>query len=90
LIKHYNINVNGLVQGVFYRVSAQEKAKELGLSGCVNNEPDGGVYIEAEGEEEQLIKFIDWCKKGPEKAQVKDVKVQEDELRNYTDFVVKR
>lgn len=88
--KHYNIIVTGLVQGVFYRVSAQEKAKELGLTGCVNNVDDGGVNIEAEGEEEQLKKFVTWCKRGPEKAQVTDIEVQEGELKNYSDFVVKR
>jgi acylphosphatase len=90
LVKHYNIKVYGLVHGVFFRVSAQEKAQELGLNGCVNNVVDGSVNIEAEGEEEQLKKFVEWCKKGPEKAQVTDVKVEEDLLQNYSNFVVKR
>jgi len=89
LIKHYNIKVFGLVQGVFYRKNTQTKAMELGLMGCVNNVVDGSVYIEVEGEEETLKKFVEWCKKGPEKAQVTDVKVEEDVLQNYSDFVVK-
>lgn len=90
MIKHYNIKVTGLVQGVFYRVNAQEKAQALGLTGCVNNVVDGSVYIEAEGEESKLKEFVDWCKNGPEKAQVTDIKVEEDLLQNYSDFVVKR
>jgi acylphosphatase len=90
LVKHYNIKVYGLVHGVFFRVTAQEKALELALTGCINNVVDGSVYIEAEGEEDQLKKFIEWCKKGPEKAQVTDVKVEEDLLQNYSEFVVKR
>jgi acylphosphatase len=90
LIKHYNIRVYGLVHGVFYRVSAQEKAQELGLTGCINNVVDGSVYIEAEGEEAQLKKMVEWCKKGPEKAQVTDVKVEENLIQNFSNFVVKR
>jgi acylphosphatase len=89
LLKHYNIKVSGLVQGVFYRKNAQQEAQKLGLRGCVNNVVDGSVYIEAEGEEEILKKYVDWCKKGPEKAQVTDVKVEEDVLQHYPDFVIK-
>jgi acylphosphatase len=89
LVKHYNIRVYGLVHGVFFRVTAQEKAQALGLTGCVNNVVDGSVYIEAEGEEKKLEKFIEWCKKGPEKAQVTDVKVEEDLIQHYPNFVVK-
>lgn len=88
--KHYNIKVSGLVQGVFYRVSVQEKAQELGLKGSVNNVVDGSVNIDAEGEESQLNKLVEWCKKGPKNARVSDVKVDEDILQNYSEFVVKR
>jgi acylphosphatase len=82
--------VFGLVHGVFYRVTAEEKAAELGLNGFVNNVADGSVYIEAEGDETQLKKFVEWCKKGPKNSQVTDVKVEEDSLQNYSGFVVKR
>jgi acylphosphatase len=82
--------VYGLVHGVFYRVSAQEKALELGLKGCVNNVVDGSVNIDAEGEETLLIQFVEWCKKGPKNAHVTDVKVEKDILRNYSDFLVIR
>jgi acylphosphatase len=49
--KHFNIRISGRVQGVFFRASTKAKAEELGISGFVQNEPDGSVYIEAEGEE---------------------------------------
>ena len=45
------IVVRGRVQGVFFRASAAEKAAELRLAGFVRNEPDGSVYMEAEGDE---------------------------------------
>lgn len=88
MIKHYNIKVSGLVQGVFYRASAQAKAQALGLKGSVNNAEDGSVNIEAEGEETQLKELIEWCNTGPEKAQVIDVKVKEGKVKNYSDFII--
>jgi acylphosphatase len=72
-IKRISIAVSGKVQGVFYRVSTEKKANEIGLTGFVRNEPDGKVYIEAQGTEEQLDEFVKWCKRGPERAKVDEI-----------------
>lgn len=45
-MKHISIRIYGRVQGVGFRVSAQKKADELGITGFVRNEPDGTVYLE--------------------------------------------
>ena len=76
-MKHFNITVLGKVQGVFYRQSTIEISNQLCIKGFVCNEPNGNVYIEAEGEEEQLKKFIEWCKVGPSGAKVVEVKITE-------------
>lgn len=65
-----NILIKGKVQGVFFRKSILEKAQELGLFGFVENREDGSVFIEALGEEEALAQFYEWCKTGPEQAEV--------------------
>ncbi len=90
LMKHFNITISGKVQGVFYRQSAMEIALHLGLKGFVRNESDGNVYIEAEGTEEQLKKLIEWCRKGPARAVVSDVKVSEGEIKNFSSFEIRR
>lgn len=72
-IKRLKIKVFGRVQGVFFRHSTRREAEELGLSGFVRNEPDGSVYLEAEGEEEQIQKFLGWCRKGPLLAKVEKI-----------------
>lgn len=70
------IKIYGKVQGVFFRVSAQEKAKELGIiSRETKNMSDGSVEVVIEGEEEKIKKFIDWCKVGPEMAEVEKVEI---------------
>lgn len=84
--KHFNITVKGKVQGVFYRASTEKKANELRVKGTVKNLPNGDVYIEAEGDEENLSNFLAWCKQGPSQARVAKIEVNEGELRNYSLF----
>lgn len=76
-MKRLRIHVTGKVQGVFYRASAQAKAKELGLNGWVRNEADGSVLIEAEGQDQKLDKLVAWCQQGPGAAQVEGVHTEE-------------
>lgn len=89
-MKHLNIRVSGKVQGVFFRASAKEQADELGVKGFVRNEPNGDVYIEAEGDEEQVKIFSDWCKRGPNRARVDSFKIEEADLKNFASFEVRR
>jgi acylphosphatase len=70
------LKVKGRVQGVFYRHSAVEHARMLGLSGWVANESDGSVIIEAQGEKHKLESLIIWCWKGPPSARVTHVDVK--------------
>jgi len=86
--KHLNIRVCGNVEGVGFRGSARLKAQSLDLKGFVRNEPDGSVYIEAEGEELNLQKFLDWCRKGPSFAKVQEVSFEESLVKNYKQFVI--
>jgi acylphosphatase len=67
--------IYGQVQGVFYRATAKEVADQIGIAGWVKNTEDGSVEIMASGTEEELNKFIEWCKQGPRKAVVDKVKV---------------
>ena len=89
-MEHYQFRITGKVQGVFYRQTAMEKATELGLKGFARNEPDGSVYIEAEGALEALEKFRKWCERGPEKAKVKAVEATTSQPKGYSKFEVIR
>ena len=90
MMKHFNITVSGKVQGVFYRQTTVETGTRLGLNGFVRNESNGNVYIEAEGTEEGLNKFLSWCKKGPVHAEVAEVQFSEGQFRNFSGFCIKR
>lgn len=86
--RSYKIIVRGRVQGVNYRRNAQAKAHELGLTGYVMNRHDGSVLARAEGEEDQLNKFIEWCHVGP--GEVTEVKADEEELQDFQTFEIRR
>ena len=86
--KRFNIRVNGKVQGVFFRASTKEKADSGNISGFVRNEADGAVYIEAEGEEENLRNFVQWCHRGPKQAHVERCEVKEGALVGFGRFVI--
>jgi len=90
MTKHLDITVTGQVQGVFYRASTKAVADQLGVKGIVSNEPNGNVFIEAEGDSISLDMFLDWCKEGPEHANVISVQSHEGELKNYRNFEVVR
>jgi acylphosphatase len=89
-MKHVNIRISGKVQGVFFRASAKEQADHYGVKGFVRNDFNGDVYMEVEGDEDQLKVFLQWCARGPSRAHVENVNVEESALRNFAFFEVRR
>jgi acylphosphatase len=69
------LTITGRVQGVAYRMSAQDEGLRLGLVGEVRNRRDGSVEAVVEGRREAIEEFIRWCQKGPPAARVADVQV---------------
>ncbi|MCX6287116.1 MAG: acylphosphatase [Bacteroidetes bacterium] len=85
-MKHYNIWISGSVQGVGFRFSTMQTAYRFGVLGFVQNMKDGIVYIEAEGEDDALYRFIQWCKRGPFGAKVDNVEVRDGEIKDFKAF----
>ena len=90
MIGRRTIRIFGHVQGVYFRASARDQARRLGLAGFARNEPDGSVFIEVEGDEPALARFVDWCHHGPPGARVERVEVQAGEPVGHTEFVIRR
>ena len=88
--KHIKFIVHGRVQGVGFRFSCAEVAYKYGISGIVKNRSDGTVYIEAEGNDENIIMFKSWCKKGPLWAQISELEEEPGSLKDYSTFEIKR
>ena len=82
--------ITGLVQGVSFRYYAKKAAVKLGITGWICNRSDGNLEIVAESNEDVLKEFLDWCSKGPEYANVKEVKAEWKEGKNeFNSFSVR-
>ena len=86
-MQHVNVKIYGEVQGVGFRDAAYWTARKLHIAGFIMNEPEGGVYIEAEGDDDALNEFLMWCRKGPSTAKVEKIDVEWSEPRGkFTGF----
>jgi len=64
------IVISGRVQGVYFRASARDVAREQRLSGWIRNCLNSDVESVVEGEEDAVEAFIAWCHEGPAGAHV--------------------
>lgn len=80
--------VSGRVQGVYFRQSTLNQARQLGLTGWVKNLPDGRVEGVACGPQQALEQLTQWLHQGPPVAKVTDLKVEPEASTNFGEFSV--
>ncbi|HLR63105.1 MAG TPA: acylphosphatase [Lentibacillus sp.] len=86
-----HVIVSGRVQGVGFRITAQQQAGRYDLTGWVQNKADGSVELEVEGDDNKVQAFLNDLKKGLSPAiKVDDMKVdkRQDE-KGYSNFSIK-
>lgn len=81
--------VSGHVQGVFYRGAAQARARELGITGYARNLPDGRVEVLACGRPDAVRVLCEWLRRGPPRAEVRNVECEAVTEAGHSDFVVR-
>ncbi len=87
--KSFSIILYGRVQQVGFRYFVFKLAAELGVVGFVKNQPDGSVYVEAEGESHIIEVFIAHCKMGPPQAEVTRTIVVSIPLQDFNEFAIR-
>ncbi len=86
-----HLRIYGRVQGVFFRSTMRDVARELGVGGWVRNLPDGSVEAVVEGEREKVERVIEWAHQGPPLARVRKVEVRWEDYRGeFDDFRIVR
>jgi acylphosphatase len=81
--------VSGRVQGVFFRDTARRRAESAGVSGWIENRPDGAVEAVFEGEADAVDQLVEFSRRGPSGAEVASVEVIEEEPEGLTGFQVR-
>ncbi len=90
MTKRLTLKIHGLVQGVGYRYVSRNEAKKRRFTGYVCNSDKGMVEIVAEGEEEDLKDFIQWCYNGVGPAMVQKIEQSWSEATGeFSDFEIK-
>ncbi len=81
--------ISGRVQGVCYRISTQQQAVKLNLTGYVKNLADGRVKAEFCGTAENIEAMHQWLWLGPVMAKVEDIQVCALPVTDYSRFEVR-
>ena len=86
------VMISGDVQGVFFRISTQDKARELKLTGWVKNIFTNAVEILAEGDREKLSLFTGWLQLGPSNATIDKISIEWEESldKEFSSFEIHR
>ena len=84
----YIAHVSGKVQGVYFRVSSQQKAIDYSLSGYARNLADGDVEIFLSGEQVNVDKMLAWLKHGPEQADVTEMQQKQVDWQEHSFFSI--
>jgi acylphosphatase len=77
-VRRVHVLVSGSVQGVFFRATCIERARELGVAGWVRNALDGHVEAEFEGGDAAVHAILAWCREGPPLARVDAVEIRDE------------
>lgn len=82
--------ISGVVQGVGFRYFAVREARARGLSGWVQNKPDGSVEVLVEGGKGLVMDFVKQLRLGPPGSRVTGVQVQSEHVDGELDSFVVR
>ena len=84
-----HVIVHGQVQGVYFRGSTVERARQLGVAGWVRNRSDGAVEAVFEGAPEAVSDAVRFCHEGPSWARVERIEQWEEAPEGLTRFEVR-
>ena len=80
--------IRGRVQGVFFRDTTRRLATSKGVSGWAENRADGAVEAVFEGDPEAVEAMLGFVREGPNRAEVVDVEIFEEEPEGLEGFTV--
>jgi acylphosphatase len=84
-----HIRAHGRVQGVFFRDSVRREAERRGVAGWARNCSDGTVEAVFEGADDAVEALVDFCRSGPQHAEVSRLDVSSEDVEGLSGFSVR-
>jgi len=84
-----HVHITGKVQGVYFRATTRDRAREHGVDGWVRNLDDGRVEAVFEGPRAAVEDLVAFCHEGSEAADVDAVDVSFEEPEGEDGFRVR-
>jgi len=84
------VYVSGRVQGVYFRATTRDTARENGVHGWVQNLDDGRVEAVFEGDEDAVDALVEFCHEGSPAANVAGVDVEYEPPAGEDGFEIRR
>jgi acylphosphatase len=82
------LRIKGVVHGVAFRATMAEVAKGGDVAGWVRNDADGSVEALLEGNEAEVMKVVEWARRGPPSARVDSLDVRNVPAKNLRGFKI--
>ncbi len=86
--KSVRLYIDGIVQGVFFRLFIKENAEKQNVKGFVRNLEDGKIEVFLEGDSDNVNKMVEICKEGPKHSQIKNVEVKPEKFQGFRTFKI--
>jgi acylphosphatase len=80
---------HGRVQGVGFRYSVRQRARQRGVTGWIANRPDGSVEAVFEGDADAVEQLVRLMEDGPRGADVRRADVTDEEPEGVRGFDVR-
>ena len=80
--------IDGTVQDVFFRGFVKENAERHNVKGFVRNLEDGRVEVFLEGNNTDVDKMVELCKKGPKHANIKGIDIRPEKFQDMKTFKI--
>lgn len=88
-MKTYKFKIQGIVQGVGYRLFCYLLATSNSIKGNVKNLDDGSVEVYVQGTEEKIRKYKKLLYKGNKYSTVTAIEEEILEMKEFTSFEIK-
>ena len=86
--KSVRVYIEGTVQGIFFRGFVKENAERHNVKGFVRNLEDGRIEVFLEGNNDDVDKMVELCKKGPKHSDIKNVEVKPEKFQDFKTFKI--